>query len=205
MTHLAAVWQARTHGAFQVAPDGCRDLILRLVPGQAPQWQVSDLDPEVSRGFAPAGTEYYGWRMRPGVAIDTDGLLRRLARGDDPSGAGVFLAEHTRLQPALDEALLALACARDVSGAARQAGLGLRSFQRCVMQGTGFPPVWWLRLARARRAARAVRGGALAQLAYDTGFADQAHLSREFRRFFGVTPGQMRDGLGPAIAPGYGA
>lgn len=34
----------------------------------------------------------------------------------------------------------------------------------------------------------------LAEIAFDTGFYDQAHLTRTFRRFEGMTPGAYRDG-----------
>jgi AraC-like DNA-binding protein len=33
-------------------------------------------------------------------------------------------------------------------------------------------------------------------MALETGFADQAHLTREFRRYSGMTPSQFRLGVG---------
>jgi AraC-like DNA-binding protein len=46
------------------------------------------------------------------------------------------------------------------------------------------------KLNEARQLLRA--GGRIAAIAADTGFADQSHLGRCFRRAFGVTPGQYR-------------
>jgi AraC-like DNA-binding protein len=36
----------------------------------------------------------------------------------------------------------------------------------------------------------------LARIALETGFADQAHLTREFRRYSGTTPSHFRMGVG---------
>jgi AraC-like DNA-binding protein len=48
------------------------------------------------------------------------------------------------------------------------------------------------RLEEARR--RILGGQALADVAADVGFADQAHLTRRFRRFLGTTPGRFGRG-----------
>jgi AraC-like DNA-binding protein len=66
----------------------------------------------------------------------------------------------------------------------------LRSFQA----GVGMPPCAWLgqhRVARAR--ALLDRGHRPAQAAALAGFAEQAHLTRWFRRVVGVTPGAYCD------------
>lgn len=47
------------------------------------------------------------------------------------------------------------------------------------------------RLERAIHAVSSTRRP-LAEIAYDTGFADQAHLTRSFKTYAGVTPGQYR-------------
>jgi AraC-like DNA-binding protein len=45
-----------------------------------------------------------------------------------------------------------------------------------------------VRVARAKRLLS--QGYAIAQVAQKTGFADQSHLTRQFKRFVGVTPGK---------------
>src|SRR6185503_16873525 len=63
----------------------------------------------------------------------------------------------------------------------------LRVFHRRA----GFPPHEYqtqVRIAHARRLIRA--GTPLAQAAIETGFFDQSHLSRNFKRIVGVTPRQ---------------
>lgn len=63
----------------------------------------------------------------------------------------------------------------------------LRAFRREV----GLPPHTYLvqiRVARAK--ALLAMGVPIAQVAFDTGFTDQSHLNRHFKRLVGVTPGQ---------------
>lgn len=67
----------------------------------------------------------------------------------------------------------------------------LRVFQREV----GLPPHKYLvqvRVARAR--ALLSLGVPIAQVAHDTGFTDQSHLNRHFKRLVGATPGQYAAG-----------
>lgn len=52
------------------------------------------------------------------------------------------------------------------------------------------PYLAWLRLQRA--AAAIVGGAPLGQAAAAAGFADAAHMSRTFRRMFGVSPSELR-------------
>jgi AraC-like DNA-binding protein len=203
---VLAHWQVQASGGtYLVGPDGCRDLIRRQVPGEAPVWFVTLLDTGLSRGAAKSGTLYHGWRLQPGTCIDAGSLVAQAARCDDPEVVADLVDAFTTRSAALDEALRALAEAGDVAAAARASGMGLRSFQRCVIGGTGQRPHWWLSLARVRRAALALDRMPLAELADTVDFADQAHLTRMFRRFHGVTPGQMRAGLGPQIVRGYAA
>ncbi|MDT0346323.1 AraC family transcriptional regulator [Streptomyces litchfieldiae] len=76
--------------------------------------------------------------------------------------------------------------------------LGLSRFQvlRAFHAATGMPPYAWLaqhRVARARALLDA--GRRPAQAAAEVGFADQAHLTRWFRRVLGVTPGAYRNSV----------
>jgi AraC-like DNA-binding protein len=61
------------------------------------------------------------------------------------------------------------------------------------------------RIFRFQRALQLLReGSGLAALAYECGYFDQAHLSRDFRQFAGVTPGELARRLDPygAATPG---
>jgi AraC family transcriptional regulator len=74
---------------------------------------------------------------------------------------------------------------------AREAGLSLTHFARAFKESVGRAPhqhLMALRLERARRLLEAPEP-ALSDVAARAGFADQAHLTRLFKRQFGVTPG----------------
>ena len=70
-------------------------------------------------------------------------------------------------------------------------GLGVRTLQRLFVEYAGLTPAWVIRRWRIIEAAEAIKGGGtipLAALAAELGYADQAHLSRDFRSHLGVTP-----------------
>jgi AraC-like DNA-binding protein len=75
---------------------------------------------------------------------------------------------------------------------ASETGLSKYSLLRAFTREVGVPPHHFLihvRLARARGLLR--RGSPLASVAAATGFSDQSHLTRLFRRSFGVTPARF--------------
>ena len=61
------------------------------------------------------------------------------------------------------------------------------------------PYLLWLRLQRVLIAL--AQGGTLTMAAHDAGFADSAHLSRTFRRMFGITPSSLAGGMRIILAP----
>lgn len=69
-------------------------------------------------------------------------------------------------------------------------GLGPFALLRAFRAETGLPPHAYLNQLRVRQARSLLDGGlAPAQVAACTGFADQAHLTRHFKRVVGVPPG----------------
>ena len=76
----------------------------------------------------------------------------------------------------------------------REAGLSPAHFARAFKESVGRAPhqhLLGLRLERARRLLEAP-DVALSDVALRTGFADQAHFTRFFKRRFGVTPGALQ-------------
>jgi AraC family transcriptional regulator len=74
---------------------------------------------------------------------------------------------------------------------AREAGLSLTHFARAFKESVGRAPhqhLMTLRLERARRLLESP-DAVLSDVALRTGFADQAHFTRLFKRHFGITPG----------------
>ena len=194
-----------------VIPDGCVDLIRMERAGERPVWFVSRLTDHtyLVRGTGPVRVE--GHRLRPGAIVPADALLecaRRWGRDGEPADVWPLLDACTRRDPHLEEALAALAAAPSVAAAARGAGVSARTLSRRVREQTGRPPVFWHRLARVRRAARALPtpGASLCDLAFSHGYADQAHFSRECRAWLGQSPGRLRhhpEILSALNEPGY--
>jgi AraC-like DNA-binding protein len=209
-TAVIDVWHAAPahDGTLLVLPDGCRDLIWGLTPGQRPVWWISHLF-DVAEPFPHCGgLQMAGYRLHPTAIIDLDGLLRAVRGREDADADLLALIEsHVRVDLRLAEALAGLADAPSVAGAARQLGVSERTLERHTLAGTTRAPGFWKNLARVRRAAVALsRGDSLAEIALEHGYADQAHMTREFRRWFTLSPHRFRlqaDLVAQAATPGY--
>ena len=60
----------------------------------------------------------------------------------------------------------------------------------------GLPPHAYLVQVRITQAKKLLASGmAIAEVAAETGFSDQSHLHRHFKRIVGVTPGQYVKGF----------
>jgi AraC-like DNA-binding protein len=105
---------------------------------------------------------------------------RRRAAAGDPAlrRACEYLDDNLATNTTLDEL-------------ARAAGVGKFRLIRLFGAGLGVPPHRYQLAQRLRRARRLLeRGEPVAGVAAATGFVDQSHLHRHFRRALGVTPGQ---------------
>jgi len=73
---------------------------------------------------------------------------------------------------------------------ARVAGLSTFHLIRVFRASFGLPPYKYLEQIRIQQARRLIRlGFPLAHVVHATGFSDQSHLTRYFKRIVGVTPG----------------
>jgi len=84
---------------------------------------------------------------------------------------------------------------RRVDQLALASGLPVRSLQRMFADYVGVSPKWVMRRARLHEAAERADSGEpvdWAALAVDLGYADQAHLTREFTATIGVPPSRYR-------------
>jgi AraC-like DNA-binding protein len=91
-----------------------------------------------------------------------------------------------------------------VDDLARRLGLHVRSLERRFVEHLGLPPKRLARLVRLRHVlARLHSGGygTLADLAHACGYADQAHMTRDFKDLTGRAPGE-RDAFRARPLPG---
>jgi AraC-like DNA-binding protein len=82
----------------------------------------------------------------------------------------------------------------DLVELARVAGLSPSHFHRAFRVSMGAPPHRWLTGHRIRRAQELMLNPkkSLAEVAVETGFADQPHFTRTFSKAVGATPGAWR-------------
>ncbi|MGD0927225.1 MAG: AraC family transcriptional regulator [Streptosporangiaceae bacterium] len=118
------------------------------------------------------------------------GLAARAAAGRPPGPGRVGAAETLRIARQVRD-LLDGKYAAPVSGndLAAAAGCSRYAAYRAFRSVAGLAPGEYQRQLRLRDARRALaRGTQAGQAAADAGFADQAHLTRWFRRCYGITP-----------------
>ena len=95
-----------------------------------------------------------------------------------------------------------------VDALASELSLSPRGLRKRFTVELGMSPKLWLQLGRFDAALREMgRAGGLAELAARHGYADQAHMNSEFRRFTGQAPGEYlrlrQQGAAPRSAPHF--
>ena len=178
-------WQATatTSDSFLVIPDGCRDLILKMLPAEKPHWFISPLQSQTNYLSSHAGVYTAGYRLLPGTLIDQHALISALNQQQhNQADIATLIMQFCHRPAAVTEILHTLANDADtVTKAAAKLGVQPRTLQRQLLKLTGTSPSFWLLLARARKAARMLNQSLpLCEIAYTHGFSDQAHMSREF-------------------------
>jgi AraC-like DNA-binding protein len=137
------------------------------------------------------------------LGIDEAVLLRQVTAEPDEAARVALLAgaleqavDPDRREPALSVAEVARLAESDrtvrrLGDLCERSGLGQRTLQRMFLQYAGVSPTWVIRRYRLLEAAETVREGrpvSWADIAAALGYADQAHLTRDFRAAIGQTP-----------------
>ena len=150
---------------------------------------VHDATPALA-GLGPLLTEIedpLGDLARSDAAVTVARVLRALAGRTEPEGA-IDLAAMTRVR----EHLAAHACERTPAAVLeRIAGLDRFTLARHFRRAYGTSPDRYRTMRRLTLARSAIAAGVpLARAALDAGFADQSHMTRQFVRAYGLTPGR---------------
>jgi AraC-like DNA-binding protein len=142
------------------------------------------------------------------VELDELGVRSDLAERiwDAEGWDGRFGVVDRALTAALDEAhppsrelawawgkLLASDGRAAIGALAQELGWSHRRLIGRFREGIGMPPKALARVLRFQRVSRLLREAPeprLAEVAFDCGYYDQAHLNRDFREFAGTTPGE---------------
>ena len=117
-------------------------------------------------------------------------LLNRHARLPMPAKPGV---EHRAVRQAKELLQSRLAEPPSLEELAAAVNLSPFHFARVFQRATGMPPHTWLMQQRIAHARGLLQQGCLPlQVATQLGFADQSHLSRQFKKVYGVGPAAYR-------------
>lgn len=171
-----------------VLPDGCVDIIVSWQGESVESVWATSLDLGPRQVSLRAGSKLRGFRFRPGTVVDTEALHRASVNEliDEVEAFG-------RVDVDCVNATSELAAGGRLRDVARAIGVSPRTLQRRLRQRELAPPEFWRSLGRARRAALELCGdGALVEIAAACGFSDQAHMTRELKRWFAMTPAQLR-------------
>ncbi len=196
---VAQVWyhSGELGASGPVLPDGCRDLIVTEQDGHSPSWHVSELFDAPHHSQLRTVKRMIGFRLQPGTMVNERELISELnlLQSWDEATVAQLLADHTRTHKRVAEALSCIAEEqRPIAASARTLGVTLKTLQRILTQHTSRTPVYWRQLARIRKTARCIENAEnWADFALDNGFSDQAHMAREFQRWFGVSPSQFAE------------
>lgn len=171
-----------------ILPDGCVDIIVSSRGEKFETVWATRLDHGPRQVRLSAGSSLHGFRFRPGTIIDAGAVSRaRSAELIDEIEA------FGRTDEECAQATSELAAGARLAEVAGRLGVSPRTLQRRLRQQGLAPPDFWRSLGRARRAALELRhDAALVEIAADCGFSDQAHMTRELKRWFAMTPTQLR-------------
>ena len=179
-----------------VVPDGCRDLIVKTVGDQPPQWFVSPLFNQSQLIWSEENTNLVGFRFSPGLEIAEEKLLNYTKQTNFSSDkVADQLGEFVSVNSSINEALECLANdGHSINQVSSRLGVSTRTLQRFILKKTGRTPSYWFQLARVRKAAKELTGSAgLSDIADSHGFSDQSHMNREFQKWFNITPLEFRN------------
>ncbi len=181
-----------TTASLSVAPAGSLVAGVRMAPGTAPN--LLGVPAHVVRDDRVALADLWG---DAAVQPLEDAVAPTAARAEDLTAAlEAVLATRASRAPALDPLLSEVArrARRDetVGTIAREVGLSPRQLHRRALDAFGYGPKTLARILRLTRALDAARAGtALATVATEHGYSDQAHLARDVRALTGTTLGGL--------------
>lgn len=184
-------YRAESGEISQVFPDGCRDVLIIARRDEPARVILTDFDFRPRNVTLFPGTDITGYRLRPGAAVGQH-VLDAIAA--NRAGAENILGNALNSSDEIDDIIVALTLpGSTVQSISKNLGISVRTMQRRFRDRQLPPPEYWRLLGRARRAVAMLSSSdPLADVAYDSGYSDQAHMTREFTRWFGETPTRLR-------------
>lgn len=158
-----------------------------LISG-APAIELTGAHTEIGDVWSPARLSEIRERLQ-----ETPHLAERLTTVED------FLAGRLPrvrgINPLVAHSLERFGALARVGDVVLESGFSHRYFSRTFAESVGLTPKTYCRILRFGRVLGRLKSEPMigwADLAFAEGYADQAHMTREFREFSGITPGQYR-------------
>jgi AraC-like DNA-binding protein len=209
---LECFWERRGEPGepVRVLPDGCIDIVFAERLGA----QLVGANTTAFLASVPDSSRFVGARMLPGCAPALLGIAAEQVR-DARLPVSEALARGAALEEVLAESADPLATLQaellargaraprpdpmvqaavsridlPISALARDLGVSERQLRRRVTAAVGYGPRRLARVLRLGHALSAARAGdELARVAFDAGYADQAHFTHDCRELAGVPP-----------------
>ena len=174
-----------------VLPDGCRDILIIEEAFSDPSIKITHWDDRARTVDLVKGQRISGFRLCPGFTVKNDDIAELSADKNKTRHFIDYLALVNRESIELvNEVADHKASLQTV---ARRAGVSTRTLQRKFKKLALPKPEYWRLLYRARLAANALATTApLVDIAGEYGYSDQAHMTRDITRWFGLSPAQLR-------------
>jgi len=206
--YVERVWRSRSRsgGPFLSMAEGNIELVVTRLPGLV----AVTLRGPVSRGGfveCPPNGDWLAIRFRLGTylpGIATPALMDHQNLQLPVLGNGRFwLSDQAWELPRYDNAeelvarlahtgIIARSCATDAVTEGDVGWMSRRSVQRHFRRVTGMTLSTYQQIGRARRAALLLTSGSsVLDATFETGYFDQAHLTRSVKQLIGMTPARL--------------
>jgi len=206
--YVDVVWRTvdTSDGTYLAAADACWDMIF-TVTAAASRVRLNGPSSRPVAVHYRAGNRSIGIRFTQGTYlthVDPHSMCDRTIALPTPDAEHFELAGRTWHVPEYDRidelltrfdaiGLLARDSVIDAALRGVEPPVSARSVQRHFTRITGQSHQHVRQIARAREAVARLRGGeAIADVAYELGYADQSHLTRDVKRLTGYTPAESQ-------------
>lgn len=216
---VRAVWYLRASGspkerfAYDALPDGCVELIHRLVgtsswQGVQPQIFVAGICSRPAQLTLSGDAEFVGIRLWPwawNLLHDSQATSfhDRWVEIDRNAGAAALIREPSQITQKLNQFFRTqsvdpigqvVPTARSTAEVVQNSQRNHRAVQRWFKAQIGLPPRKYFKLLRFQSAIeeKKIYSLTLAQEAAALGYADQAHMARDFREYAGKPTSVIR-------------
>lgn len=205
--HAKSIWRTRSdHAGTFVSQAACQwEMVIWKYEGET-QITVRGPETQANRVDSPANAEFFGIQFKMGAFMPHLPLSKMVGMGitlPKSSGNGFWLHgsvwelpnynnADTFVNRMIREGLIVADPEVEAALEGQTTDLSVRTLQYRFLRATGLTQATIRQIERARQAtALLIQGVPILDTVYETGYFDQAHLTRSLRRYMGHTPAQI--------------